>query len=257
MNTLYIATAFYNGCVVSDSIRIVVDALPSLAGSDTAICAGQFLSLTGNTLSGASYQWQPANAVSSTNTAQTDFIALQSTQLHYTVSRSGCKSIDTLQVEVTPLAESNFSFSNTLLDVSFVNSSMNYDSLYWDFGDGSAYSNSINPQHLYAQNGLYPVCLYTYSVCGTDSFCANVNLTTVGIAELVNKTTLIKLSTGYQLINENGIGNFSLLDNLGRCIATGKENGNTMHLDLTLFARGSYFLRIQNNDKSQVWKLVW
>lgn len=54
-----------------------------------------------------------------------------------------------------------FSYTNgTNNFVYFQNQSVgNPTNFYWDFGDGSAISNLMNPSHQYAQNGTYYVCL--------------------------------------------------------------------------------------------------
>ena len=41
---------------------------------------------------------------------------------------------------------------------------------YWDFGDGSS-SNNVNPQHTFAQNGNFNVCLIVENNAGSDTVC--------------------------------------------------------------------------------------
>ena len=65
--------------------------------------------------------------------------------------------------------------------VSFVNVSTNYDTLSWDFGDGSAVSTSPNPTHNYACPGTYDVELTIVndfcSPSQTDSITIPVTIT--------------------------------------------------------------------------------
>ncbi len=47
------------------------------------------------------------------------------------------------------------------------------DNWLWDFGDGNT-SQSMNPTHVYAQNGNYLVCLIVYNTAGSDTICQSV-----------------------------------------------------------------------------------
>lgn len=258
MTTLYIATAFYNGCVVSDSTIVTVLPLPCYAGNDTLICEGQPLALQGNVLTGtATYLWSPAASVSSTNTAQTNFIANQSTSLYYKVSRNGCVNTDTLNISVNPLTTANFSYANNLLNVNYSNTSSYYDSLYWDFGDGSALNFSANPSHVYAQNGIYTTCLHTFNSCGSDSVCKVINLSTVGMNEIDVTFSLIKNSSGFQLRDSKSIDSYALYDFSGRCLFQSKEANNLLNLDFSNYQSGCYLLRYQQNSTSKSLKLMW
>ena len=51
----------------------------------------------------------------------------------------------------------------------FQNTSLNADSLFWDFGDNSYSNNTMNPTHTYYQPGLYKVTLYAYGKGTIDS----------------------------------------------------------------------------------------
>ncbi len=258
MNSLYIATAFYNGCVMSDSIRIVVNALPAFAGNDTSICSGQALTLNGNALLGANYQWIPATAVSSSNTAQTNFSASQSTVLQYKVSRAGCSSIDTIAVLVSPLPLTSYSYSSNLLNLTFLSTALYADSISWSFSDQSAPSNLLNPTHTYLQNGQYNVCLHAFSSCGHDSLCQIVNLTNVGIAELVAKQSLRRTQNGYTIVTAGSLGSFALLDISGRVLTNGYEAGSELNLNLTSFGQGCYLLKLKSDDEHiTLHKLLW
>jgi PKD repeat protein len=173
------------------------------------------------------------------------------------VRRSGCKTSDTLNILVHPLSVANFSFSNSLLNVSFSNTALYYDSLYWDFGDGSPFNSTLNPSHTFAQNGIYTACLHTYNSCGVDSVCKTINLSTVGIQELQQNSTFIKNSNGYQLFDSKPIGNYAVYDLSGRCVFQSKESNNTVNLDLTAFEKGCYLLYYQLETKPKKLKLIW
>jgi PKD domain len=257
LNTLYIATASYNGCVVSDSIRVFVEQLPCSAGNDTLICSGQSFSLQGNSIVGASYQWIPSNAVSNSSAQQTNFIGNTSTALIYKIGKAGCFSSDTLNVLVNQPAQSAFTFANNLLAVSLSNSSLNYDSLRWDFGDNTPSSDSINPVHLFQQNGIYSVCLITYNACGNDTLCSPINLSTVGIHGPDNTSFLVRNESSYQIQSTTMIESYSLFDTSGRCIQKGKEKVYSLTLDFSSLAPACYFLHLQTKNGLKQYKLLW
>ncbi len=73
--------------------------------------------------------------------------------------------------------EAHFGFNTTNLGVQFNDLSSNVpNAWYWTFGDGNT-STLRNPNHTYASAGVYQVCLWSSSVCGSDSFCRTVVVT--------------------------------------------------------------------------------
>jgi len=79
--------------------------------------------------------------------------------------------ITVLELQIPP--EANF-YATPLqglmpLEVDFINmSSGGVDSLFWEFGDGTA-STEINPTHEYQNSGLYTISLTAYGPYGTDT----------------------------------------------------------------------------------------
>ncbi|HZI54047.1 MAG TPA: PKD domain-containing protein, partial [Chitinophagaceae bacterium] len=57
-------------------------------------------------------------------------------------------------------------------------SGIDYDSLHWDFGDGTG-DNSLNPTVEYESSGQYEITLIAYNACGTDTQSVVVNITGV------------------------------------------------------------------------------
>lgn len=70
---------------------------------------------------------------------------------------------------------SKFSASTLGLQVSFIDSSQNAQSLLWDFGDGTTGSGS-NPNHMYSAPGYYVVCLTANGVCNVSVFCDTIGV---------------------------------------------------------------------------------
>lgn len=259
MNTLYIATAFYNGCTVSDSLMVYVNPLPVNAGTDTLVCMGNTLTLQGNTIPGASYNWSPAAFVDSSANSNTVFIGNQSSNLSYTISRAGCSSTDTIHVDVieNPLASFNANINLQSLTVTFTNNSTWFDSLLWDFGDGFTQS-TINPTHTYNQNGFYTCCLYAFNSCGNDSVCMDIDLTNVGLNPVDNKNLIIiRRSEGFKISQTLPITSFSLFDLSGKLIEQSNVYSSNLVINFSDKPRGYYLLELSENENKKTIKLLW
>ena len=115
----------------------------------------------------------------------------------YTVSlivttTSGCvdtvTKVNLMRVGVQPTA--NFTYSNgrgcAPFAVQFTNTSTNYATCLWNFGDGST-SSSPNPSHTYSASGIYSVTLTCYGPSG----CASSR----------TMSNIINVSGGYPLYN--------------------------------------------------------
>ncbi|HRG59029.1 MAG TPA: PKD domain-containing protein [Bacteroidia bacterium] len=257
-NTLYVATAFYNGCSVSDSIMVYVTALPVNAGADTVICNGSTFALEGNTIFGASYLWEPSSAVDSSNLANTNFIANQSTQLTYTVSRAGCSNSDTVDITVqqSPQASFNANYNLSSLAVDFENNALNFDSLIWNFGDGNT-DTAINPTHTYAQNGFYSACLYVYNACGIDTLCQDIDLTIVGLQDYIVKERVTQTESGFEILGNEIINHFVLFDITGKLLEQKQTNQKQIEINLNAKPHGCYLLKLNTAKGNKVLRLIW
>lgn len=70
----------------------------------------------------------------------------------------------------------------------FNSTSINGESYFWDFGDGS-FSMSENPTHTYAMDGIYSVSLTVTNDCGSDIFEMDVEVVTTPTAEFSASAT--------------------------------------------------------------------
>ncbi|MBL7776808.1 MAG: PKD domain-containing protein [Chitinophagales bacterium] len=67
--------------------------------------------------------------------------------------------------------------------VAFTDQSDNYPTSWsWNFGDGSAVSTQQNPNHIYAANGTYNVCLTATNAGGSHTVCKNVVVSNITAA---------------------------------------------------------------------------
>ncbi|MCH8318708.1 MAG: PKD domain-containing protein [Bacteroidetes bacterium] len=68
-----------------------------------------------------------------------------------------------------------YSYSDSLLNVTFISLSSNVTAWLWDFGDGNTDSVQ-NPVHTYADSGTYNVCLTVTDLCGSGTSCTNITV---------------------------------------------------------------------------------
>ncbi len=76
-------------------------------------------------------------------------------------------------VTVNPGPVASFIHSINGATAIFTNTSSSFNSVEWDFGDGSS-SMLVNPTHTYSENGIYTVSLTVNNDCGTDIFLQNI-----------------------------------------------------------------------------------
>lgn len=116
-------------------------------------------------------------------------------QIIYTPNVGACNITDTLTYEIVdntclcdtaqiiinifgslPVSSFTSNGNNCSNTISFTNLTQNASMFFWNFGDGSPVSNSLNPIHTYQQTGSYPVMLIAANGCGTDSIIDTVNV---------------------------------------------------------------------------------
>jgi PKD repeat protein len=82
------------------------------------------------------------------------------------LNNAGCSAFIDTSITITPAPISNFtinsSFGSPPFDAVFTNLSLNSNSYYWEFGDGS-FSSSINPSHTFNDTGNYTIQLTAFS----------------------------------------------------------------------------------------------
>ncbi|MBW8050815.1 MAG: hypothetical protein FVQ77_10870, partial [Cytophagales bacterium] len=177
--TTYNVIISSTGCEADTAfVTVSVNPLPIVyAYPDTTINPGASVQLNGG--GGVSYLWSPGAGLSDSTKQNPVATPPQTTTWWVTVTDSnGCQNMASVTIIVTgcipPIAD--FSFTDTNLTVIFFDSSLNAESLFWNFGN-SLFDILQNPTHIYATTGTYKVCLSVFNSCGFDSTCKAVTIT--------------------------------------------------------------------------------
>lgn len=180
---------------------------------------------------------------------------------------SACGRVPVAVTLGTGTMETDFSASVDSLDlnvtngeVSFVNSTQNAVSWFWDFGDGNT-STTVNPTHIYTQPGTYDVYLQTTNSTGCSDATSktitvvNFPVSTNAIDEL-NKSVKIYPNPTNDILNielsldKTTEVQFQLFNTIGQLALTANRqvsDNQRISLNLNDLPSGIYFLQIQVN----------
>lgn len=167
-----------NSCSQSDTVTVNVFRI--FTSPDTAICVGDSVQLGVFGSTGLTFNWTPSTGLS--NPAISDPYAIPSSNITYTVTVTniaGCVDQDSLSIIVNDTPLSSF---DTQIDagcdgaiVTFTNTSQNYSSTLWLFGDGST-DTQTSVEHSFPYGSNFNAILVTTNTEGckdTASFNGN------------------------------------------------------------------------------------
>jgi hypothetical protein len=176
------------GCSATSLPTVTIDGgavVPYIiVGGPTIICEGQTVQLLSSENSGNTWS----------NGETTNAISVGTTGI-YTVSytsAAGCTTVSTsVPVLVNPDPTPNFTSNPSLGGFTiFTNTSSNYLTSQWNFGDGSPWSNADSPTHTYTGDGTYTVTLTVGNNCGTEDTTFTVVIIGTGVESLADGTSL-------------------------------------------------------------------
>lgn len=164
---------------ITKSVTVLSKPVPSFNILGAAACSGGLSVSLDNTTSGAnSYFWDFGDGDVSTAASVTKVYSNYGTYNIKLVvtSPAGCKDSLVKQVILAPKVTAGFtvSSSGTCLNsvFGFTNTSLNFASNIWYFGDGS-FSTQVNPTHNYAFAGVYNVKLVVTNINGCKDSAVN------------------------------------------------------------------------------------
>ncbi len=148
-------------------------------------------------------------------------------------------------------------FSTVIIDtlVQFNNNTTNYDSLFWEFGDGASES-TFSPLHDYPL-GVFESCLIAYNGCGIDSTCETITIVINSTNELSNQSfqlypnptnefVILEFRNNYSSLSRDKI---QIKNALGRTVFSTEIIQPEIKLNLKdLGFSGVYFIQLVTED---------
>ncbi len=191
-----------NGCVNTDDVNVTVNPLPlvTFTADELIGCAPLYVNFTALE-PGAEFEWEFGDGGSGTSDGPGHtFLYAGVYDITLTITSSeGCVSSVTYEnyIDITNTPIAQFSYSPYEIDVMdtrvyFSNSSLHADSYEWSFGDETATSADVDPEHMYPPVGdrNYLVTLTAYNSNGCEDVVEQViNIKDVMIYHIPNAFT--------------------------------------------------------------------
>jgi gliding motility-associated-like protein len=223
-NVQLIAGYGATGCTNSITIPVTVFPLTVPAFSSTTPClnvATVFSDATSNTPVQWSWNFGDGTAFGTTqNPSHTYASAGTFAVTLLTQNVFGCRDSVTVNTMVNPLPVAAFTFDTVCANsaTAFTDQSLSAVSWTWDFGDGSAVSNSNSPNHLYAASGTYTVTLIVANNFGCTDTVSHLVIVNPNPVSSYSATTACH--TYATVFTDNSVSAVSWLWNYGDATAT-------------------------------------
>lgn len=242
------------GCVITSSTEIIQRPYPTVnLGNDTSICIGDQLYLDAQN-NGYSFSWNNGD------TTQSIWASDSGSYSVIVTSPFGCATNDQKHISYLPspyVEGFNFIplFYENLGRVKFSPlNPQNTTSYEWNFGDGSAVSTSMNPEHTFDSSGTYIVTIKVINGCGSysTSLPIHVDLTATSVATFsALKDFQIFPNPARDVVNiyNMNVGNdmeqIEVFSILGRRVASIKADGQKqLQLQTQGWGNGMYTIAI-------------
>ncbi len=246
-NTSYMAS-IYDSCInvgmVSDTAFINFTTLPCPVVDANFGYSNNFHEVSFNSSSSLgvdSIYWDFGDGNNSDNTSPPHIY--QDTGLYQVwvyVFNSDCGDADSLlqSVRVCDTVQANFNMQSNYLNVSFNSTSVQADSIYWDFGDGGPGSNALAPNHTYAFHGSYNVKLYAFNAClETDTSSQILKVCDSVSANFIFTTNLLSINLTDSSINADSLywdlGNGKI--DTSSSLSIGYDTAGVYNVELTAY----------------------
>ena len=202
-----------NGCVVTDTIPVVVHAIPVAKFIANDICAqSPYTFYDSSTVAFpdniASWLWNFGNG--NTSNIKNPVTIFPDSNAYFVslniTSNAGCKDSTVNKVHINPIPKASFMPDNFYgvapFTVTFNNNSQDALNYLWNFGDTTANSIDVNPVHNYTSNGIYNVILIAYNQYGCTSDTTQQLMVIPTIGDIaVSNVNLIKNDNGYDSLS--------------------------------------------------------
>lgn len=165
-----------------DTAKIIIyiqGYLLNVSGSN-ALCNGDTITLSSDTIPGAIYSWSGPGSFTSSlqNPVVTNITQADAGYYVLSVNANGCVQRDSVKVEVTGVASADFTWQQEKCSgkIFLVNVPGGANSFLWSFGDGDT-SSVISPEHMYVYDGVFDVML----IADPGSNCADTSVQKIEI----------------------------------------------------------------------------
>ncbi len=133
------------------------------------------------------------------------------------------------------------------------------DSVSWDFGDTSPFTDVLNPTHTYPAASTYNVWLYSFNECMTKSVFKTITITPIGFEEdRISSFTMYPNPADDKLVISNLEKDalIKVYNIVGEEVYMTKHVNKTTQIELDHLTTGSYFVKVQGKSSSITKKLI-
>lgn len=238
--------------------------------TDTELCIADSITFENASTDAISYQWIMPEASPSYSTLTNPTVFYETSgeyEVKLIASGPGGENdtiIETVSVVISAPPVANFEPSSDTVDIAdalilFDNLSINSESYYWEFGDGST-STDEEPYHTYDAVGVYTVSLLAINGdCPNNSTTRTVVVDDFAQLDNENGLTTLKVypnpATSFIQItfneNHSQVLNYEIRDVRGRLIkkSAAKMANDFLRIELDGIEKGCYFIHlIEKND---------
>lgn len=185
-------------------------------------------------------------------------INLRDTLFRYDIGSLHCIVDVTQPIVALDVPVPSFTFIQDGLSADFTNTSTNSDSVWWDFGDATAGTDSDTPTHTYTSIGAFDVWLYAYNQCSVDSTMLQVITDDVSIGSNDLQLEIYPNPANNQFVISglSGESQIEILNILGEKVLVIRSNDSQETISVANLPTGTYFVKISQNDQIATKKIV-
>lgn len=256
--TYFVNVTDTNGCVNSDTVNVVINALPNVSASAavTSMCeSAPPVPLVGTPANGT-FSGPGVSGITFTPSVS----GAGNHTVTYTYSdTSGCSNTAVIVLSVFANPSVSATASSNTVCTDDANVTLTGTPSGGTFSGTSVSGNSFDPS---AGAGNYNI-IYTYTDTNSCSGTATISITVdacVGIAEQ-NSTNDVVLypnpaNNGFTIAGLNGISLIEIMDLSGKVVATQQTAAGLVNVNLENLPTGVYFVRISSEGNSRTEKLM-
>lgn len=230
--------------------------------TSTTICNGDSIQLQNNSTNATSFSWTTNNGTLSSNSASNPYLIATTTgsyDITLTATGPGGSDVSSQTISITvlpfPIADANETITGNT--VTFVNSSSNASSYFWDFGDGNTTTDQ-NPWNTYSADGTYTVMLVASNGSCTDTNYFSIEINSTSIKENNWNVNIFPNPFKDQITIDAGnvkLKAVKIIDLSGRIIYNSNVNHtSTFLVDLSdkQLAKGTYILVLKGEENQSI-----